>query len=341
MSSLTISTQVGAAVTSLRTEAVAPVAPLRPVRDVGQSSAETAREPAPLSTAAAGSAAREPGAQQRLGRLQQGQAWLQKLDGDLRALAAALAGGADDAAVTARLTQLQSSWAQRGDAGGLVDGQLRVQLQGDTRQQFVLRGLDAAALADTGNGRETLTLALPGAQRRVQVTLDPAAGAAANLQTLQRALAPAGIGVARQGDKLLMSVSESRWPALRQGMSLMGEGRRYPSGQLVRAPLEAQGDVLRPAQWRVDSPTGRQQLMEQLRQAHGQLQRGRQQVDAALDAAAALPAVGEAGEGAQLQAFADGFGRDAAWFDGAELLPAVQGLGRQRVRQLLNPAGTA
>ncbi len=332
MSSLTISTQVGAPTTSLRAEAVAPVAATRAAQSASQLAAEGAREPAPLSASHSGSAAREPGAQQRLGRLQQGQAWLQKLDGDLRALAAALAGGADDTAVTAKLAQLQSSWAQRGDAGGLVDGQLRVRMQGDTRQQFLLRGLDAAALEDAGNGRETLTLALPGAQRRVQVTLDPAAGSAANLQTLQRALAPAGIEVAKQGDKLLMSVSESRWPALRQGMSLMGEGRRYPSGQLVRAPLEAQGDALRPAQWRTDSATGRQQLMEQLRHAHGQLQRGRQQVDAALDAVA-LPALGDAGEGAQLQAFADGFGREAA----TELLPAVQGLGRQRVRQLLKP----
>jgi hypothetical protein len=326
--SAAISTQVGAP----RAEAVTPVVPLRAAGAAAQPAPEPAREPAPLATGNAASAAREPGAQQRLGRLQQGQAWLHKLDGDLRALAAALAGGADETAVASKLAQLQSSWAQRGDAGGLVDGQLRVQMQGDTRQQFLLRGLDAAALADAGNGRETLTLALPGAQRRVQVTLDPAAGAAANLQTLQRALAPAGIGVARQGDKLLMSVSESRWPALRQGMSLMGEGRRYPSGQLVRAPLEAQGDALRPAQWRTDSASGRQQLMEQLRQAHGQLQRGRQQVDAALDAAA-LPALGDAGEGAQLQAFADGFGREAP----TELLPAVQGLGRQRVCQLLKP----
>lgn len=354
----------------------APVAPLDPIARARASTADAAaldRGTMPLRAGDAEALAREPGAQQRLGRLQQGLDYLdrlsdamQQLKGGLsQSLARASTASANavesgtPAMLQAQLDHLRQLWSQRPrEAAGRVDGDLQAAPEdGSARQRFKLRGLDLAVLQQ--GGRETLRLQLPGqhgddigaaltqpgeaavatagnAGRPVliAVTLD-GEGTQDQLQALTRALSPAGLSVQAQGADVVFSVAESRWPALRDGMTLRGEGRRFPSGQPVRALLEPAPEALQPQRWTLQDAPGQRQALGQLLQAQPKLAQARARLNEQLEAAARPIALMAPGQAQALTGALAGALSGAEYGDVGALLPALRGMHRQRVRQLL------
>lgn len=299
--------------------------------------------------AVGGSALREPGLQQRLGALQQGQAYLDQLGEALQGLKSGLSQAlarpqsAGQAGLQAQLEAVQQLWRARADAaGGALDARLQTPAEGEaTRQRFRLRGLDLNTLASDGS--ETLRLSLPGQPRPVIVALD-GRGLQPGLQSLQRALAPTGLRVETGGGELQFSVEESAWPALRDGLGIKGDGKRFPSGQTVRATLDPAADALAPAAWKLDGAEAQRRSLVQVLDAQARLSRARQALDQRLGAAETLGR-DDGGDAAALHRFAAEFARapTAVPLDYARLsalAPAVQGLHRGQVQQLLLPRGS-
>ncbi|UXH76876.1 hypothetical protein [Roseateles amylovorans] len=340
-----------------------------------------------LRSATAGSVAREPGAQQQVGRLQQGLDYLDRLAVSVQQLKSGLSDtlarrATPSALLNDQVAQLRQLWSQRAtDAGGRVDGDLQATADVDStaRQRFKLRGLDLAVL--TQGGRETLRLQVPGQRSQattagapgtstppitVAVTLD-GEGTPAQLRALSQALAPTGLTVQVQGPEVVFSVVESQWPALRDGLTLRGEGKRFPSGQPVRAWLEPSPQALQPDRWQLQDADGQRQALGQLLQAQPKLAKARAQLSGQLQAAAergrsdgapSSDAMTASTTGSAVSVIADAASTPARAMTGPEaavlvsqldeamgaadftslgsLLPAVRGLHRQRVQQLLS-----
>lgn len=309
--------------------------------DVSRADALPALQPRDATAASA----RAPGLQQQLGRLQQGLDYLDRLGQSLqqlkRGLSQSLAqsGSSPSEGLQQQARQLGMLWQQRSEqAGGRIDAQLQAAPEGqEARQRFKLRGLDLAVLAQ--GGRETLQLQLPAGvagerAMRLAVTLD-GEGTPAQLEALARALSPAGLSVQQQGGELLFSVAESQWPALREGLSLRGEGRRFPSGQPLRAQLEPAAEALQPQRWDLQQAAGQRQALGQVLQAQPRLAQAREALDAQLRDQA--PAASELTD-AQARALAADWRLALSGADYAQLgevLPALRGLHTQRVQQLL------
>ncbi|NCT84827.1 MAG: hypothetical protein GXC94_16900, partial [Comamonadaceae bacterium] len=304
----------------------------------------------PLRPAAPGAAAREPGAQQRLGALQQGLAYAQRLDGALQqlksglslTLARQLPATALD--LQARVDGVARLWQARGaEAAGQIDARLQAVAEGEQpRREFSLRGLDQRSLA--ASGAETLRLTLPGQGRALSIHLD-GQGPDSHLRAVAQGLAGLGVQTRAQADGgLLLSVAEARWPALRDGLQLRGDGRRFPSGQPVRAMLDARPDAMQPAGWGVNGAEAQRASLARVVQAQQQLGLVRQALGQRLEAAAAAPAP-DAATAADMARLARDFaaagqGAPLDYEQLSALLPAVAGVHRARVDQLLT-AGTA
>lgn len=310
------------------------------------------RLPATLAQAGRGAAiaspSREPGRQQRLGELQQGLAYTEQLGAALQDLKAALSQslvrgpGAGESALQGRMATVQALWQQRSAASaGQLDGQMQPMAEGEAaRQRFRIRGLDVAALSQGGS--ETLRLALPGQPRVITVALD-GQGLQSQLQSLQRALAPTAVQLDTQVRELAFSVPESQFAALRDGLSLRGDGKRFPSGQMVRAVLEPQAQALTPTAWQLDEPQGQRHALTQLLSAQERLGSARARMAAELakvDAASAAEPEQTAADAAALATFAAGFAERASasvldYEQLSQLVPALAGLRRNQVQQLL------
>ncbi|MFT7723749.1 MAG: hypothetical protein QM788_13125 [Roseateles sp.] len=302
----------------------------------------------PLRPMAAGQAAREPGAQQRVGALQQGLAYAQQLDAALQqlksglslTLARQLPASALD--LQARVDGVARLWqAREAEAGGRIDARLQaVPESREPQREFSLRGLDGNSLAAAG--AETLRLTLPGQGRALSIHLD-GRGRDSHLRAVAQGLAGLGVQTRAQADGgVLLAVSESRWPMLRDGLQLRGDGRRFPSGQPVRAMLDARPDALQPARWQVDDAEAQRTSLAGVVQAQQQLGLARQALGQRLEAAAAAapaPDAAEAASAARLAAhFAEaGQGAPLDYEQLSALLPAVSGVHRARVDQLLAP----
>jgi hypothetical protein len=312
-------------------------------------SAAAFQQAAPLRASDAASAAREPGAQLQLGRLQQGLDYLDRLASAMQQLKGGLSDALarqapPSAALNAQVEQLRQLWSQRSrDAGGRVDGELQAApADGAARQRFKLRGLDLAVLEH--GGKETLRLQLPsqtqdggGAAKPVAiaVTLE-GEGTQPQLQALVKALTPAGLSVRAQGTEIVFSVAESQWPALRDGLTLRGEGKRFPSGQPVRALLDPSPEALQPQRWEVKDAAGQRQALGQLLQAQPKVAQARAQLHGQLEAAARPRASMAPAQAQALAGSLAGALSGAEYSDVGALLPALRGMHRARVRQLLS-----
>ncbi|MBB3194105.1 hypothetical protein [Roseateles terrae] len=235
---------------------------------------------------------RQPGQQQRLGRLQQGLDYLDRLASSVQQIKSGLSDTlarrtAPSESLNQQVEQLRQLWSQRPEAAaGRVDAQLQAAASPDAsaRQRFKLRGLDLAVLQQPG--RETLRLQLPGqavpqgegtSPKPVQlaVTLQ-GEGTQEQLQVLAKALAPAGLEVVVQGQDIIFQMAEAQWPALRDGLTVRGEGKRFPSGQPVRAMLEPAPEALQPQRWNLQDVKGQREALGQLLQAEPRLAQARQ-----------------------------------------------------------------
>lgn len=302
----------------------------------------------PLRPVAPGTPAREPGAQQRLGALQQGLAYAQRLDASLQqlksglslALARNLPASALD--LQARVDGVARLWQARGgEAAGQIDARLQAVADGSSPQrEFSLRGLDQNSLA--AGGAETLRLTLPGQGRALSIHLD-GQGLDGHLRAVSQGLAGLGVQARAQADGgIVLSVAEDRWPVLRDGLQLRGDGRRFPSGQLVRAALDPRPDAIQPADWKLEGAEAQRASLSRVLQAQHQLGMVRQTLGQRLNAAAAATPRAEAAETAVVAGLAENFavagqGAPLDYEQLSALLPAVAGVHRARVDQLLTP----
>lgn len=322
---------------------LAALAPLNASGDASTSSRDTVLVAGNANTAPS----REPGLQQQLGRLQQGLDYLdrlaQTLQGLKSSLSRSLAQGQASAMLPQQVNQLSQLWQQRPQqSGGRVDSQLQAsQADEPARQRFKLRGLDLTVLER--GGAETLRLQVPGrassqgAAMTLSVTLD-GEGTESQLQTLARALAPAGLTVDAQGQDLVFSIAESQWPALRDGLTVRGDGKRFPSGQPVRARLDAAPEALQPQQWSVSDAVGQRQALGQVLQAQPRLAKAREALGEQLRDVQSQAEPVSGLNASEAQTLAGGLEARLNQGDYAvqqALMPALRGLHKQRVRQLL------
>jgi len=320
---------------------------------------------------------REPGHHARLGALQQGQAYLGLLSQELQrtrsVLVAQLAAGraaegSPSPALQEQAQRLDRVWQARAQlAGGRVDGQLQAAApEAQALKRFTLRGLDLNSLQS--QGPETLRLALPGQAQMQTLRLqgDAHTDPQGDVARLARTLAPSGVAVQAGADgRLLLSVTESRWPETQDGWLLSGEGKRFPSGQMLRPWLQPEPEALNPGQWQLNTRDGQRAALAQIVQAQTAVPSAQQAIAAQLQSAAstaplAAPPSSTAAPTERSAASADAelptaqrmrlqaqqlrnrmCGTDAPEPSGLavgrlmDLLPAVQHLRRDGVRQLL------
>lgn len=236
-----------------------------------------------------------------------------------------------------RLAQLWDARAER--SGYRLDSQLAYSPEAPARQRFRLRGLDARTLASAS--AETVALSLTGTQRQaMSVRLDPNLAPEAQARRLDQALAPAGIRAhpSTQGD-IDFSVAETEWPRVRDQLTVKGEGKRFATGQFVRARTEPETPLLAPERWQLDTPEGLRQALPQILRAEQQSQHSRSLIERSLAAASQALDRSAAAQGAPAaQRFADRFTAQTAEPNYpllATLSPSLQGLPRPRIDRLL------
>jgi hypothetical protein len=243
-------------------------------------------------------------------------------------------------------TRIAQLWTERSaSAGGALDAQLGYSPHQPAARSFTVRGLESPAQA-----RETLTVAvgLPSTARpAVRVLLDPQATPQAQAQAFDQGLRPLGLRAeADGGGTLRFRVDEARWPQVRDGLAVQGEGRQFAAGRLHRVVADAQPDALAPQQWALADEAGAQQALQQI---VGALKRTDTARDAARGVLAADRAALAGAAPAQDTAWAERFGaefsarlngqgspREAGYGLQAALGAALWGLDRQRVERLLD-----
>ncbi|MGC1550545.1 MAG: hypothetical protein WA777_18640 [Rhodanobacter sp.] len=106
------------------------------------------------------------------------------------------------------------------------------------------------------------------------------------LRQLDHALAPTGIRATLATDRsLVFSVSESRWPTIRDQLMLQGGGNRYPGGWPSRAKTEALPAAIEPRHWQVTDASAQRATLRRVMQALDQINTARTSVAKALDQA--------------------------------------------------------
>lgn len=252
------------------------------------------------------------------------------------------------------LTQLWNSRASQ--AGGQLDSRLVYSTEAPATQSFAIRGLDRPSLQPTE--RETLALALgtpTPAHPAALVVVEPGLDGKTLARRFGQALAPLGIDVTvTDQQSLRFAVPESEWPAVRDTLSIRGEGRRFPTGMFHRVRTEAEPAAIAPEAWSLQSgPAGRQTL-QRIVEAQGQVGRARDDALAALQQANDdLEAASAAKDAAWARGYAESFAASAsiasqdtpdtpkgarysATFAMGAALPRVT---RQRVLNLLSQEG--
>jgi hypothetical protein len=286
----------------------------------------------------------------RVASAQQVAAYLERLSPRLRNLQTDLGRSLAGQLVPADRLQSQRArvdqlWSERSrTSGGELDAQLEYRPGTPATRSFQVRGLDRPAQT-----RETLTVAigLPSAARpAVRVVLDPDATAAQQAKAFEQALLPHGVQAqANEHGGVRFSVQESRWPAVRDGLAVQGEGKQFAGGRLSRIAADPQADVLTPAQWDLSTDAGTRQAAQQVGTALLRAELARDTARNVLnDDRAALASAAPAQDGD----WAAGFGAEfAAKLNGlngaaesdyrlqAALTASIWSLGRHRVERLL------
>jgi hypothetical protein len=183
-------------------------------------------------------------------------------------------------------------------------------------------------------GRLSASPSMDGRSERPPWSLNPACP----VRRFDRALSSLGIRTERdpQGE-LSFSVPESAWAAVRNTLSIKGEGRRFPTGQFSQLKLTPEPPTIRPQDWSADD------LRTTLRQVFNAQASVRQSYQRVTDA------LREAGDRLQQRrsdlteasrnaAFSQSFESAAGSSDSQSLsaiLPALLRLDRDRVMSVL------
>lgn len=296
----------------------------------------------------------DPSRNQRVASAQQALDWLDRLAPRLQNLKSDLAGQIAGQPVPAERLEnqrqrLQQTLAERpARAGGELDAQLRYTPGQPAVQAFTVRGLETPPAV-----QETLAVALgiPSAVRpAVRLRLDPEADPATQARAVDQALLPLGLR-AQAGEQggLRFEVAESRWPQVRTGLAVQGEGKRFPAGRLHQVAADATPGVLAPQGWQLQDADGARQALREVAEAQGRADTARRQARSVLEQER-LALAGQQGaeEGDWAAGFVDDFAavlqqggsaREGGYRLQAGLVAAVSGVGRQRVERLLDGAG--
>ncbi|HGL4260777.1 hypothetical protein [Burkholderia dolosa] len=180
-----------------------------------------------------------------------------QLRGLKRAISAVLSGASgaerDGGDAAARIARFGALWRDRAAlAGGVLDAQLVVHPAADAVCMFRMRALDVEQWRS--GGAETLTFYPAGlGKQAVSVSFkDELLDAIDFTRRLDRALAATGIRAALAADgQVDFTVTESRWPAVRDHLMVQGGGKRFPGGRPSRAQVDAVPEAVDPAHWKL------------------------------------------------------------------------------------------
>lgn len=126
---------------------------------------------------------------------------------------------------------------------GSLDPDLRVVAPESARQIFSIRGLES--LAQLRGVDELVSLRMgSGVSAPLQLGGDAEDGVL--MQKLVLALAPLGIHARLAHGRLEFSVGEIRWKEAREGLTVRGGGKRFPTGQHVSLKVEAADGASQP-----------------------------------------------------------------------------------------------
>jgi hypothetical protein len=274
-------------------------------------------------------------AQQALDFLDQAATQLQGLKADL---SAKLAGRAvPDAQVASRLRQFTQTWQRRAqDAGATLSAQLEV--QSPPTQRFTVRGLNLDNLR--GGEPETLTFTAGAGRAPMTVQLSPELTDDEIVQRFSQALAPAGIAVSAGDDgALMMTTAESAWPAVRDSLSIRGDGIRFAGGAQARVKTDAEPAAIQPQTWQASDASRLRSTLQQVVQALERVRQARENVSHAVAAMSSgvhdPPAPADA---ASAPSLVDAFVAAIAQPGFAAFTPvsaALSGISRDRVLSLL------
>lgn len=146
------------------------------------------------------------------------------------------------------LAALVTLWQQRFvRTMGSLDPDLRLVAAGSARQIFFIRGMES--LVQLAGPEEVLSLRL-GRGISAPLQLGGAAEDGVLLQKLVLALAPLGIHARLVHGRLQFSIGELRWKEAQEGLTVRGEGKRFPTGQHVSLRVEAARGAGQPGHWR-------------------------------------------------------------------------------------------
>lgn len=291
--------------------------------------------------------ARDPQLNRRIANGQQTQAYLAQLAGELEGLKAEISSQLSsptlNRSIDSRLQRFTALWQQRPQAtGSSLSAQLDYSADGQAQQRFKMRGLDLRNLQL--NERETLSFvtgsSTPTDRRILTAVLTPDQSPAARLRLIDQTLAVAQIRAGRneQGE-VTLATPDANWPNVRDGLSIKGGGIRFPANQFHRIKLEAEPDAIRPETWKTQDAQALRETLQHVIPALTKVRQASETVQQDLDAVVdrlATPGSTDQADWAQtvVSEFA-AMGQQPGYAVFAALAPAVQGVSRHRVENLL------
>ena len=199
-------------------------------------------------------------AQQAIDFLQEVAAQLQALKGELSAKISNLQ--ADEQQIEAQLRQLASTLTRRRQSGGdKLDAALQYN-SATASQKFSMRGMTLEALR-AGPAR-VISFSVSSSGQPLSVNLEPGLSDDEIIQRFDRALQPANIRASNNNGQLLFSTPEVDWPALRENLVILGNGR---------VVTEAEGAALVPQRWGTESTEALRQSLQEVVRALAQVRR--------------------------------------------------------------------
>lgn len=283
----------------------------------------------------------------RIANGQQTQAYLTQVAAQLEGLkteiSTQLSSPTLNPAIDSRLQRFTALWQQRPQATGhSLSAQLDYRADGQAQQHFKMRGLDLRNLQMSE--RETLSFVTgsgtPTDQRILTAVLTPEQSPAARLRLIDQTLAVAQIRVRHNAQgEITLSTPDANWPHVRDGFSVKGGGIRFPANQFHRIKLEAEPDAIRPETWKTQDAQALRDTLQQLIPALAKVRQANEAVQLDLDAVAdRLAPQGATDQAEWAHTFVSEFvamGQQPGYAVFAALAPAVQGVSRHRVENLL------
>lgn len=242
------------------------------------------------------------------------------------------------------LKKVQTVWAQRyAQTLGSLDECLVWSPTQGAGKVFALAGWNVGTLqAQQAGDRELLSFSLMGQDHAHGAWLaQQGRSSAASLHAL--AVAMAGLRIQlHSAEPLRFVVDERLWPTLQERFVVKGNGQRFPAGQWVAAPMQANPLSVQPQSWSAET-TALPELWAQIDAVQQRVQQVYEQVAKFCEDAGRSVDDGGAQQLARMQQFAQAFaaaGQAPAYDWVLAVVPAVRAISKRRVARLLKTSGT-